>query len=123
MFSLIVSPITSFTRKNAPFVWTAACQTTLDMIKHAITNSSVLIYPDPNKQYYLFTDTSGVLTQIRETLRENGKLDITYQPINYQSGMFTLSQFNWSTLVKEAYVIMMSFHKMAFYLHDVEVVI
>ena len=41
----------------------------------------------------------------------------------YQSGIFTLSQINWSTLIKEAYAIMMSFHKMAFYLHDGEVVI
>ena len=104
---------------NAPSVWTAACQTALDMIKHAITNSPVLIYPDQNKQYHLFTDASnhtwpGVLTQTRETLKENGKLDITYYPIPYQSGMFTLSQINWSTLVKEVYAIMMLFCKMAF---------
>ena len=32
MFSSIVSPITSLTKKNAPFVWTAACQTALDII-------------------------------------------------------------------------------------------
>ena len=67
MFGSIVSPITSLTKKNVLFVWTAACQTALDTIKHAITNSPVLIYPDPNKQYHLFTDASnhtksGVLT-------------------------------------------------------------
>ena len=56
MFSSIVSPITSLTKKNIPFVWTAACQTALDTIKHATTNSPVIIYPDPNKQYHLFTD-------------------------------------------------------------------
>ena len=128
MFSSVISPITSLTKKNASFVCTVACQTVLDTIKHAITNSPVLIYPDPNKHYHLFTDASnytwsGVLTQTRETLRENGKLDITYHPITYQSGMFTLSQMNWSTLVKEAYAIMMSFCKMAFYLHHAEVVI
>ena len=82
LFSLIVSPITSLTKKNAPFVWKAACQTALNTIKHAITNSPVLIYPDPNEQYHLFTDTSshmwvGVLTQTREILKENGKLDVT----------------------------------------------
>ena len=77
MFSSIGSPITSLTKKCIPFAWTAACQTALDAIKHAITNSHVLIYPDPNKQYHLFTDASnhtwsGVLTQTRETLREMG---------------------------------------------------
>ena len=128
MFSSIVSLITSLTKKNIPFVWTAACQTAFDTIKHAITHSPVLTYPDPNKQYHLFTDASnhtwsGELTQTRETLRENGKLYLTYHPIMYQSGTFALSQINWSTLLKEAYAIMMSFCKMAFYLHDAEVVI
>ena len=131
MFSLIVSPITFLPKKNGPFVafcWTAACQTALDTINHAITNSPVLIYPDPNKWYHLFTGASnharsGVLTQTGETWKENGKLYINYHPIMYQSGTFTLSQINWSTLVKEVYAIMMLFHKIAFCLHGVEVVI
>ena len=54
---------------------------------------------------------------------KNGKLDITYHPIIYQSETFILSQINWITLVKEAYAIMVSFHTMAFYLCDAEVVI
>ena len=128
MFSSVVSLITSLTKRHIPFVWTTACQTALDTIKHAITNSSVLIYPDPNIQYHLITNASshtwsGVITQTRESLWENGKLDITYHPITYQSGKFTLHQINWSTLVKEAYAIMMSFCKMAVYLCDAEVVI
>ena len=128
MFSSVVSPITSLTKKNIPFVWTAACQNALDMIKHAITNNPILIYPDSSKQYHLFTDASNhtwldVLPETRETLKEYRKLDITYLPITYQSGTFTLSQINWSTLVKEAYAIMMLFCKMAFYLHNAEVVI
>ena len=73
MISWILSPVTSLTKKNIPFVWTPA----LDTIKHAITNSLVLIYPDLNKQYHLFTDASnhtwsGMLTQTRETLKEMG---------------------------------------------------
>ena len=63
-----------------------------------------------------------MLTQTRETLKENVKLDITYHPINYQSGTFTLSQIKWSTPVKEVYDIMMSFYQMSFYLCDSEVV-
>ena len=32
MFISVVSPITSLTEKNTPFIWTAACQTALDML-------------------------------------------------------------------------------------------
>ena len=85
MFSSVVSQITSFTKKHIPFVWTGASQTSLDTIKHVITNSPILIYLEPNKQYHLFTDASNhtrldFLTQIRESSRENGKLNITYHP-------------------------------------------
>ena len=130
MFSSVIFPFTSLTKMNAPFVWTAACQTAFDTIKHAIANSPVPNYQDPNKQYYLFTHASnhtcsGMLTPTRETLKENWKLDITYYPITNQSETetFTSSQINWSALVKEVYVLMMSFHKMAFYLHDADIVI
>ena len=47
---------------------------------------------------------------------------MTLPIMTYQSGTFTSSQINWSTLVKEAYAIMISFHKMAFYLCDAELV-
>ena len=50
-------------------------------------------------------------------------MDIAYHPITYQLGTFTLSQINWSTLVKEVYAIIMSFCKMAFCPHDAEVII
>ena len=45
LFSSIVSPITALTKKNTPFIWTAACQMALDIIKHAIMNCPVLMYP------------------------------------------------------------------------------
>ena len=83
MFSLIVSLITSLTKKQIPFVWTTACPTALDTIKHATTNSPVLIYPNPNKQYHLFTDTSnhtlsGLLTQTVGNLK--GKWEVSHYP-------------------------------------------
>ena len=107
---------------NTPFVWTVACKTALDTIKHAITNSPVLIYCNPSKEYNLFTDalnhtwSGGVLTQQRSNSEINGNKECTYHPITYQSGTFTTSQLKWLTIVKESYAIMMSLQKMAFYL-------
>ena len=104
------------------------CQKSLHYIKHIITTNPTLAYPDPDKQYYLFTDSSkhswsGVLVQYSEQKQENGtKLNISY-PITYKSGTFQGSQKNWSTLTKEAYAIYMSFWKMVFYFKYMHVMI
>ena len=62
-----------------------ACQTALDTIKHAITNNSELIYPDPRKTYHLFMDASNhtwsvVLTQQRFDSDTSGSIETTYHP-------------------------------------------
>ena len=54
----------------------------------------MLLYPDPSKDYTLFTDTStfgyaGVLTQVYEN---NGIRN--YHPVCYVSGLFRGSQLN-----------------------------
>ena len=87
-------------------------------VKHAITNSPVLMYPYPSKEYHLFTDAlnhtwSGV-QQSNSEISSNKEL--TYHPITYQSGTFSPLQLKWSTIVKECFVIIMSCQKMAFYL-------
>ena len=113
------------TKRNTLFVWMVACQTALDTFKYVITNRPVLIYPDPNKEYHLFTDVSnhtwpGVLTQQKSNAETNDNEEHTYHPITFQSGTFSMSQLKWSTIVKECYVIMMPFNKMAFYLSHPE---
>ena len=79
------------------------------------------MYPDPSKKYHLFMDAlnhtwSGVLTQQRPSSEINSNEECTYHPMMYQSVTFLTSQLKWSTIVKECYVIVMSFQKMAFYL-------
>ena len=76
------------------------------------------MYPDPNKDYHLFTDASkdtwsAILMQDQSTVSSDG-LDL--RPVAYQSGTFKGSQLNWATLTKEAYAIYMAFHKFSFYL-------
>ena len=113
LFSSIVSPMIILTKKHTPFIWTVACQMALDTIKHAITNSPVLIYPNPSKEYHLFMDAlnhtwSGVLMQQWSNSEISNDEELTYHPIMCQSGTFSTSQVKWSTLVKECYMIMMS---------------
>ena len=88
-----------------------------------LTKYPILWYPDPSKDYTLFTDTSkfgyaGVLTQEYE---DNGIKK--YHPVCYVSGLFRGSQLNWAALTKEAYAIYMSVRKLTFYItgHNINV--
>ena len=61
-----ITPLNELTKSNIPFKWTDQGQKGLEYIKQVITTNPILIYPDPNKQYFLFTDSikhswSGIL--------------------------------------------------------------
>ena len=88
-----------------------------------MTKYPILQYPDPSKDYTLFTNTSkfryvGVLTQEYE---DNGIKK--YHPVCYVSGLFRGSQLNWAALTKEAYAIYMFMRKLTFYImgHNIKV--
>ena len=84
----------------------------------------MLKYPDPNKRYVVFTDTSdqaaaAILTQ--EYPDADGK--ITEWPVVYLSVQFSDTQFKWSTVVKEGYAIYYCIKKWRAYLEDAEILL
>ena len=63
-----VKHLTELKKKNTTFNWNPHCQQSIKTIKEALTNSPILIFPDPNETYVLLTDASRhswsrVLTQ------------------------------------------------------------
>ena len=50
-----------------------------------------------------------------------GKVLKELHPITYVSGLFNISQLNWTALTKEAYAIYLSVKKLAFYITDVDI--
>ena len=85
----------------------------------------ILMYPDPNCPYVLFTDASKyawacVLTQEKTHQIEEKEVKILH-PITYMSSLFQGSQMNWACLTKEAYAIYMSIKKLAYYLEDADI--
>ena len=97
----MIKPLNALTKKNVPFKWTKQYQQSLDYITHVITTNSILVYPDPDKQYFLFMDSNkqawcGILIQYMELLKQGGtKLKVPH-PVTCQSGTFLGSQKNWS---------------------------
>ena len=109
-------PLTNLTRQSVEFQWTEKCRKSFDNLRELLTKYPILRYPDPSKDYTLFTDTSkfgytGVLTQEYE---DSGIKK--YHPVCYISGLFRGSQLNWVALTKEAYAIYMSVRKLTFYI-------
>ena len=58
VFSDMIRPLNESTKKNVPFKGTKQCQKSLDYIKQVITTKLILVYPDADKQHYLYMDSS-----------------------------------------------------------------
>ena len=100
-------------------------QDSFNLLKKYLVQSPILKYPDPEKQYTLFTDASKyawawVSTQVYVHIIE-GKERTLLNPITYMSGLLWGSQLNWATLAKEAYAIYMSVKMFSFYLEDADI--
>ena len=70
-FSQIAEPIIDLTKKYAHFKWTDVHQRAFDFIKDSLTTVPLLVYPDPNASYTLYTDASDTcigacLTQLSD---------------------------------------------------------
>ena len=123
-FSDISRPLTKLTRHDTPFEWTEQCGKSFNHLRELLMQYPILRYPDPTKEYILYTDASGigwsgVLTQ--EHLDEKNRSK--HHPICYVSGQFRGSQLNWAALTKEVYAIYMSVRRLSFYITDADVLI
>ena len=92
-FSEIAKEIIKLTKKEVPFEWTPKRQLAFDILKNYLTMSPILIYPDPNLQYHLFTDASkytwsAILMQEHESTTVQGEKCTQLHPIAFQSGTF-----------------------------------
>ena len=122
-FADLSRPLTHLTHQNVEFQWTEKCQKSFDNLRELLTKYPILRYPDPSRDYTLFTDARkfgyvGVLTQEYE---DNGIKK--HHLVCYVSGLFRGSQLNWAALTKEVYTIYMSVRKLTFYItgHNIKV--
>ena len=124
-FANVARPLTNLTRLDQLFEWSDKCQASFELLKEAMIKEPILRFPDPNKPYTLYTDTSKyawscILTQQYIHNIDNEQIVVNH-PITYVSGLFKGSQLNWAALTKEAYAIYMSIKKLTYYLEDAEI--
>lgn len=97
-FSDIAKPLTSLTKKDKPFEWTAACEHAFLRLKEAFSSYPILAHYDPNKACVVETDSSdvangGVLSQVGS--------DGLLHPVAYFSSKLTPQQINYEIYDKE----------------------
>ena len=88
-------------------------------LKDSLTTVPLLVYPDSNKPYTLYTDASDTCTG--DCLTQD--CDGNEKPIYYLSHKLSKSQCKWSVVEKEAYAIHFALQKLDFYLHNAQFVI
>ena len=117
-FADITIPITNLLKKNTPFDWSKQCQDKQDYLKEIFCNKPILQFPNPNKEYILYTDAStnaysGVLCETQSD-------DNDIRPVAYFSGTFTAQNKSWCATEKEAYAILKSVQRFDYYLQGMK---
>lgn len=116
-FSKIAEPLIDLTKKYARFKWSQECQTALNFLKESLTVVPLLVYPNTNKPYVLYTDASdscigACLTQETDEGEE--------KPVYFLSHKLSATQCKWPTIEKEAYAIHYALQKLDHYLHGAQ---
>ena len=57
-FSRIAAPMTKLTRKDVSFVWDDTCEEAFNELKRRLTSAPVLVVPNPEVMYTVYTDAS-----------------------------------------------------------------
>ena len=91
--SKILTPLLNMTSKQAQWNWSKEYQKAYDKIKKLVSRETLLFYPNVNKQFEIYINTSKL--QQGSVIGQNGKL------IAFYSGKINHAQFNYSITERE----------------------
>lgn len=97
-FAVTAKPLYDLTKSGQSWRWTPECQQAFDTLKRNLMSPPVLVCPDVDRPYRLYTDASG--TGMGATLCQ--EFDGTERVIAYASQNFNRHEFNYATIEKEA---------------------
>ena len=105
--------LTKLTQKHARFHWGSEQQKAWLTLKNELMSDRIMAYPDPNKEYKIYTDASkDAVGAVLMQTDENG-LD---RPICYISKQFDKQQKKWSTIEREAFGVVYALKRLQHYL-------
>ena len=115
-YAQIAEPLVKLLQKDLKFNWTSEQQTSFQMLKDALVKAPILVFPDFNKTFYLYTNASDIaLGSILSQLDEQS-LD---HPIAYYSRTFSKAERNYSVSERECLSVIDSVKHFRHFLHGV----
>ena len=118
-FAKIAKPLTLLTRQQVKFDWTQEHHTTFLHLKEAIVQAPILHYPNLEKKYIVYTDTSDDACRAQLSQEHNG----TEFPVAFLSHTFIETQQKWSTTEQEAYGVYYAITKWNYYLQGTDIIV
>ena len=107
-FSTLAAPLNLLLKKEAPFHWHAQQEESFKVLKEALTNAPVLIFPDYSKPFIMCTDASQVgLGAVLMQTDNRGK----NQPVAFASRTLNPAERNYSVTHLEALAIVWGLKK------------
>ena len=113
-YAKIAEPLVRLTRKHQMFKWGKDQQNAFEILKKALISAPIMAYPDPTKEYKLFTDASK--TSIGAILVQESE-DGVERVIQYLSHQLSGPKLKWAAIEKEAYAVVYSIEKLRPYLY------
>jgi hypothetical protein len=113
-FAKIAAPLRALLPTTVPFIWTAKCENAFVHLKHTLTQTPVLMYPDFDKDFSISVDASGrglgaVLSQLDKQNREC--------VIAYASRALSKEERKYGTTEREACGLVWSLEHFRPYIH------
>ena len=117
----ITHTLTHLLRNDTQYNWTESHQRAFTEHRRCLQSPSIVVYSDPSKPCYLFTDASGYCWGITlcQCTSQSGSLH-DLKPVQFVSGKFSDMQCNYATLVREAFAMHIPVQKLGSYLQDSE---
>src|SRR6202020_28267 len=112
-FSRIARPMNNLLKKDIPFIWTQKQQTAFERLKEMLIKSPVLVYPDFEQPFILYTDASGTgLGAVLSQLQDDGKEGV----IAYASRSLNQAEQNYSVTDQECLAVVWAIKHFQHYL-------
>ena len=114
-FTEIVNPLLLLLKKDTPFCWSDDCENAFQNLKKIMIDTFTLIFPDFDKEFYLFCDASDIA--VGSVLSQKDK-DGKFLPISFISRKLQAAEVNYPTVEKELLAVVYSVAKFRKYLLD-----